>query len=252
MAGGRILPQARGGNQGARGAALGQAERRYLERGGLALNDVNLRDLERRWQASCSPEEEAALLMGLCRSGQLTRDRIELIAHCGNPGAIAVIGAPPTRVLQDWCRTFAVWGREAAVRVLVAAIAPALPVLEEEFPGERRPAQLLGAIEAWIRDPCSSKREAVYEHHTFATWTQLLGGWREAEGVARPDAPARVTGALADAAFIVLMSEAHLSLFSPREVENGLMKVIPLAGEERVRAAILKALLPWALGWDVR
>ena len=28
------------------------------------------------------------------------------------------------------------------------------------------------------------------------------------------------------------------------------MKVIPFVGEERVRAAILKDLLPWALGWE--
>lgn len=210
------------------------------------MSDSDLRDLERRWRESGSTEDEATLLMAYVRNRDLTRGRLELAALCGNLGAIQAIGAPPVHSLTDWAGALGVWDREAGARILVSAIEAALPILEGEFPRERRHAEFLDVIKDWIRCPCTSHQELVSEHSTGTTWTPLAGSWELADREALPDAPARVFGALSDASQVIL----RVAHFGPvrRDVQNGLLKLIPFAGEARIRAAVLEAVSPWALG----
>lgn len=51
------------------------------------MSDQKLRDLERRWHETGSPDDEAAYLVERVRVGDLTQDLLELAAYCGHEGA---------------------------------------------------------------------------------------------------------------------------------------------------------------------
>ena len=44
------------------------------------MSDQKLRDLERRWKETGSPDDEAAYLLERVRAGELSRERLELAA----------------------------------------------------------------------------------------------------------------------------------------------------------------------------
>lgn len=57
--------------------------------------DDHLRQLERRFQESGDPEDEARWLRERLRAGALSEARLQLAAHLGHPAAIAVLGKRP-------------------------------------------------------------------------------------------------------------------------------------------------------------
>lgn len=91
------------------------------------MADARLRDLERRFRASGSVKDEAALLSARVQAGALQRDRLELAALLGHDAALASLGtsrsAPWSPDLQTptsdaW--GLARWGDEALHRFCVA------------------------------------------------------------------------------------------------------------------------------------
>ncbi len=111
------------------------------------MSDARLRELERRWKETNSPDDEAAYLLERVRVGDLTRERLELAAYCGQEGASRALGgsAPtPSHDLVAWVGGLEQWG-ERAVTLAAAAIAVGvLPVYERET-GDRL---LRGVVEA--------------------------------------------------------------------------------------------------------
>lgn len=67
------------------------------------MSDARLRELERRWKETNSPDDEAAYLLERVRVGDLTRERLELAAYCGNLAAAQATGIAPLPGL-DWLR----------------------------------------------------------------------------------------------------------------------------------------------------
>jgi hypothetical protein len=66
------------------------------------MSDERLRMLERRWKETGAVEDEAAYLQERLRTGDLARDKLELAAYLGYPGARAALGgeAPPADDLE--------------------------------------------------------------------------------------------------------------------------------------------------------
>lgn len=62
------------------------------------MSDRRLREAARRWRESGDSEDEARLLREQRRVGQLTQERIEIAAYCGNVGAQLCGGGPQARV----------------------------------------------------------------------------------------------------------------------------------------------------------
>jgi hypothetical protein len=111
--------------------------------------DERLRLLER--QAACDPIRSAELLVARMRRGDLTLDRVELAAWCGDPAARAAVSdcdgiwtvswergtwwgkdsSPHTWLtVIEWAKGIERWGYEAAVRATVAAARVALAAWE--------------------------------------------------------------------------------------------------------------------------
>ncbi|MBX3467761.1 MAG: hypothetical protein KF878_12830 [Planctomycetes bacterium] len=86
------------------------------------MSDTKLRDLERRWRETGSPDDEAAYLLERVRVGDLTQERLELAAYCGHEGARRGLGisAPPPTGAEKWiqCLT-ARFGAAVGLRALL-------------------------------------------------------------------------------------------------------------------------------------
>jgi hypothetical protein len=56
------------------------------------VSDQRLRELERRFRASGSVEDEATWLRARMQAGELEQSKLDLAAHCGHEGARAALG----------------------------------------------------------------------------------------------------------------------------------------------------------------
>lgn len=125
----------------------------------MARGDEGIRARERRVALDRSPAEVAALLVDQMRLGRLERDRVELAAYMGHPGAMRALeeGAPnyghvkglgPGACLPAGCcwrcgwvnSSYGViglarWGPETLVRAAVAAARCVLPLWEQSADG---------------------------------------------------------------------------------------------------------------------
>jgi hypothetical protein len=61
------------------------------------MTDSHLRDLERRFRQSGSPDDSAAYLLERVRVGDLAQERLDLAAYCGHEGASVAVGLIPRR-----------------------------------------------------------------------------------------------------------------------------------------------------------
>jgi len=127
------------------------------------VSDRDLRSLERRFRETGDPQDEARLLQGRVRIGELSAARLELAAYLGSPGArIATRGRykAPAVDPEPWVRGLRARGKEVLIRVAVAAARRALPIYERWRPGDARPRQGLEAARRWCLCPCGpcSKR----------------------------------------------------------------------------------------------
>ena len=73
--------------------------------------DEKLRDLERRFRQTGSPDDEAAWLLERVRVGDLTQERLELAAYCGHEGARRAVGQCGPEGALAWAQGLARWGR---------------------------------------------------------------------------------------------------------------------------------------------
>jgi len=109
------------------------------------MGDERLRELERRWRESGSPESEAGWLLERVRLGELDSLMLDLAAHLGHPGARIARGFAdpfPTfaedeedeegkrRLLRPWSSKIAQLSAPAARRAAAAAARGALPHYE--------------------------------------------------------------------------------------------------------------------------
>ncbi|MCW8137454.1 MAG: hypothetical protein KIT58_00945 [Planctomycetota bacterium] len=92
------------------------------------MSDQKLRELERRWRETGSPDDKAAYLLERVRVGDLTQERLELAAYCGHEGARRAVGLEPTTEsgpFGPWVARVVGQSQEVAIQValIVAKIA---------------------------------------------------------------------------------------------------------------------------------
>ena len=140
------------------------------------MSDTRLRELERRWKETGSPDDEAAYLLERVRVGDLTQERLELAAYCGHGGAAAAIHADraeaslptdPTALALSLDR----WGSRCLVRALVAVGRACLTVLDDELVG-RELDEVLALAEAWTRGAANSDAIRAQVEALGADWDQ--------------------------------------------------------------------------------
>ena len=203
------------------------------------MTDANLRDLERRFRASGSVEDEAAYLRARVQAGELEQSRLELAAHCGDPAASIAL---PTRAasegLRAWTAGLRSQGQAVATRAAVACGHVAYPAwagVEESVVGLRwtkdQRAAALAAIQAaehWVQCPCDRHAEAArVAGHLVSRWPSPECCFEFVAGTAWTKNPAT-------------------SGWFPTAVSTACM----LTSEDQVRAAVQAELVPWALGYS--
>ena len=105
------------------------------------MSDQKLRELERRWRETGSVEDEAAYLRERVRVGDLTQERLELAAYCGNQGASVALDVPQAECsrtdLASWCLGLGRWRQQLVVLALLEALEPCVPLTDGTVPGPR-------------------------------------------------------------------------------------------------------------------
>lgn len=115
------------------------------------MADEELRQLHAAWSASGTSEDGARYLLGMVRSGALTRDQVELAAYCGHAPALHAVErqtAPSTSV--EFVLGLKDHGVEAFVTAAIAAVRSVEGVATENDRGRLPIADLLGE---WLRSP---------------------------------------------------------------------------------------------------
>lgn len=128
------------------------------------MSDATLRELERRWKATGSVEDEAAFLLERVRVGDLTRERLELAAHCGHEAASRATGTSngSPQALREWLSVGHELDRVTMVQLLVP-LARAILVSAPRHDSDDDTEQALDAIEAWLRHPSSEHEAKAFE-----------------------------------------------------------------------------------------
>lgn len=132
------------------------------------MADLSLRRIERE-SFGGDPQALGQLIRLRIRAGELTSDRVQLLAALGDPGAALALGAEApvlARRLDEWGRQLAGFGREVAVRAAQAAAQAALPAWEGLFHifAARGPHACLEASRAWLECPCRRHADQAQRH----------------------------------------------------------------------------------------
>lgn len=230
------------------------------------MSDQRLRELERAWREHGTPEREGAWLRERIRAGLLARERVELAAWCGHPGARAALEAAaaraPERVaLREWTAPLERWGAEALQRAALAAFEVARAAVER-----RRVRDFRAQTRGLTHDPRSETAERAHARREAEVVQDQLGHLRLASQAVRAWLERRAPGALADCRWLLEGARGHeheasrawcalllaCAVAPPEEVA-------PLAARlfeqlDRLRrsramcAAIELELIAWALG----
>lgn len=89
--------------------------------------DVQVRDLQRRWQQTNDPRDEASYLRERCRTGNLTLDAIQIASYAGYPAAYLVDhriypdATAPSQEIPHWILGLQRWGKEVLVEAARSA-----------------------------------------------------------------------------------------------------------------------------------
>lgn len=88
--------------------------------------DVQTRDLQRRWQQTNDPQDEAAYLKERSRSGDLTFESIQIAAYAGYPAACLLDSETRPLVAADeniqyWIFGLQIWGKDVLVEAARSA-----------------------------------------------------------------------------------------------------------------------------------
>jgi hypothetical protein len=97
------------------------------------VSDARLRELERRWKETNSPDDEAAYLLERVRVGDLTRERLELAAYCGHEGASTALGVSHARLPDPsiWIGGLGVHGTASITTAASSLAVAALSTMEK-------------------------------------------------------------------------------------------------------------------------
>lgn len=208
--------------------------------------DERLRTLERRAQTG-DPEAEAALLRYRQQIRDLPRKRLRLAAYLGHPPAQLIYEEylrSPNQRFDKWIRGILHYGGDAAGRrVALAAARTMVPVWGETFPEEEHVASYaLGAAEEWIACPCPQHERAMRNSGIRLNQRaeHLTGGARMLADPRQRSLTQRA-GRVARALCGVTFRPGRTSQMAAVE------EAARIVGEERVRRAIQRELVPWAL-----
>ena len=181
----------------------------------------------------------ARRILDRLRAGSLTRERLELAVHLGDPGARIALGQPeatPSLATQEdgfaWFETFPRFGREACVRVVSFIARETLGPggwAADRFEGVPEEAwRVLEAVDAWLREPTAERRAAI---------GPLV------EAAFNTEAPARNVSFLGILRALVDSDEAAGNM-------NGALMGIAQAWRsfDLFRADLALDMLPWVLG----
>ncbi len=144
------------------------------------MSDARLRELERRWKETGSPDDEAAYLLERVRVGDLTRERLELAAYCGHEGARKATGAPdplPEVVLHEWAKLLP--NTNDCIRVSVLAVRLA----KEPGPFQVEVDEALTAAESWLLQPCDETMRRVVLASSAFRHRENAPNWFTAAGI---------------------------------------------------------------------
>jgi hypothetical protein len=227
------------------------------------VSDTRLRALERA--AQDDPSRSAELLVARMRRGNLTLDRVELAAWCGDPAARAAVSdcdgvwhvsweagtwwgresSPDTWLdLEPWLRGLARWGADVLVRAAVAAARVAwVHYVEGVGAGSTHyegcscctPPIAIDAAEAWLACPCArhaseAERLGPGRVGPRRRWCTSVG-----QAIAAIDQSRRSPR---------LEALSEVAADYAREAIEGSAAI---AGEARVLDAIRSSLTAWAL-----
>lgn len=138
-----------------------------------AMSDERLRELERRWKETDSVEDEAAYLLERVRIGELTQERLELAAYCGQEASRLALGPKEHDLpgdLEEWVLGLARWGCTACG---IAALGVAELVRERwAWPWDERLDVALQAAADWVTCPCERHRSLAKQATLDATWAR--------------------------------------------------------------------------------
>ncbi len=123
------------------------------------MSDARLRELERRWKETGSPDDEAAYLLERVRVGDLTRERLELAAYCGHEAAIGSDAQelPPTTSL-DWINGLSDHGHQASC---MAALIVVRLATQTYSPAPETLLKAVNALESWVKNPTEPYRPVL-------------------------------------------------------------------------------------------
>lgn len=224
--------------------------------------DARLRELQRSWLASGSPDDERRYLRERQRTGAIRWDTIEMAAFAGDPVAGSLLGEDvyayePPEGLIKFLRGLPQSDEALLARIAFACVEVALAELGS--PADMTEA--LGLARAWRDDPAPVNAAAARERYqTLVASAPELGqgapGRAQAGGAAQ--ACLRAAGALlAGAAGLrppAGLEEPHDG--TPVEscwrwAANSIAEAgFPAPALRRIRAAVSAALLPWVLTRD--
>jgi hypothetical protein len=201
------------------------------------MSDDARRAAERRWRETSAVDDGRRFLAHLLRAGRdevealrvrlaigdLHPERALLAAHVGHaPARAALADRAPTGAtsLAAWGERLFDFGQAACVRAALAAGRVALRALDDGA-GDEAARAALAAAEGWLACPCP------LHYDEGERWNQRRGTVPEWAWQA--------------------VTAAHCPPRTCWHHVEALRSAAAAVGEEQVRAAVLEALLPWAL-----
>lgn len=205
------------------------------------MADDQLRELERRFRASGSIDDERRWLGERLRAGTITRERLEVAAHAGHEAARAVLGAaPPPDDLVPWLEPMEARGLDVSLRATLAIAR--LVIVPAPRGGTTEPLwSVVEAAEAWLASPDAAHLEPL--RAACAAILHVSVPLRVAAGglsVQRSFAAQACLQEVAEAA--VLRDDVRVPL--RYYADQAIKAAVPAA---ELRAAISDALVRWAL-----
>lgn len=198
------------------------------------MSDTRLRELERTWQASGSPRDEAAYLVEAVRAGRLTQDELELAAWARHPAALHGLGGPLPGPSPDdlsrWVVGLARWGRPLCVRVALRAIDVVIARhgTPDELPDHE---ERLRALRGWCATPEGPPDAIVAELGRLSVRSLRAGPrWREQLLVAA-----------------VLTAKAALQADFAAHAANAVVRCEAILGEGECRDPLVALVIAHAL-----
>lgn len=153
------------------------------------MGDTRIEALERRWEETGLPEDEAAYLMARMRAGTLSEERFELALYLGSAGALLAAdqlewklppGSTTLGSVMDWAKGLGKFGVECCVRAGLALGRDFVARDDTKLPSDR---EVVAAVEAWVEAPSAEQAGVCAQlvaprnnrFYPGAMWARYLG-----------------------------------------------------------------------------